>query len=116
MLRWDRYGFHTKLAEKRYVELVFLHRVGSLGQVVHSSASGAQNVDTLFLLLGWSRCGFHTNCSGIRDAKLVLLHPVASAGHVVHSGASGAWNINALFFKLMWARNCIGTRYTKLVF
>jgi hypothetical protein len=31
-----------------YIELVFLHPVGSAGHVVHSIASGARNINTLF--------------------------------------------------------------------
>jgi hypothetical protein len=41
MLRWDQCGFHKKRTSTRYAELVFLHLVGSAGDVVHSSASGA---------------------------------------------------------------------------
>jgi hypothetical protein len=41
MLGWDRYRFHKKLIGTRYVKLVFFHPVGSVGHVVHSSASEA---------------------------------------------------------------------------
>jgi hypothetical protein len=48
MLRWDRYGFDKKRSGTRYAKFVFLHLVGFAGQVVHSGASAAQNINTLF--------------------------------------------------------------------
>jgi hypothetical protein len=56
---------------------MFLHPVGSVGHVVHSSASGVRNVDALF-----------------------FMHGSETAGHVVHSGASGARNIDMLLFMI----------------
>jgi hypothetical protein len=90
MLGWDRYGFDKKRAVTHYIELVFLHLVGSAGQVVHSVASRVRNVDALFFMLGWARCGFHKKDDGTRYAELLFLHLVGSAGHVVHSGVSGS--------------------------
>jgi hypothetical protein len=43
-----RHGYNKKRAGTRYAELVFLHPMGSAGHVVHSSASGVQNVNALF--------------------------------------------------------------------
>jgi hypothetical protein len=40
MVRWDRYGLHTKRPETHYSELMFLHPVGYAGNVVHSLDSG----------------------------------------------------------------------------
>jgi hypothetical protein len=52
MLRWDRYGFHKTRSGTHYTELVFLHPVGYVGHVVHSGASGAQNMKYYFLCSG----------------------------------------------------------------
>jgi hypothetical protein len=75
--------------------------VGSRGHVVHSSASGTQNIDALFFMLKWDLVGY--------------------AGHVVHSSASAAQNVGALFFMLGWPRYAFHktraeTCYSKIVF
>jgi hypothetical protein len=41
MLGWDRYGFDKERTRTHYTELLFLHLVGSAGDVVQSSASRA---------------------------------------------------------------------------
>jgi hypothetical protein len=41
MLVWDRYGLDKKPGGTRYTELVFLHPVGFVGQLVHCGASRA---------------------------------------------------------------------------
>jgi hypothetical protein len=66
--------------------------MGSVDHVVHSGASGAQNVDELFFNLGWARCSFCEKRAGTHFAELVFLHLVGFMGHVVHS--------SALFFML----------------
>jgi hypothetical protein len=40
-LGWDWYGLKKNCAGARYIELLFLHPVGSTHHVVHSDASGA---------------------------------------------------------------------------
>jgi hypothetical protein len=100
---------------------MFLHSVGSAGNVVYSAASRPQNIDALFFMLEWDQYGFTKKRAGTRYAKLVFLHPVGSAGHVLHSDASGPLNINTLFFMLEWDRygfynKRAGTHYAELVF
>jgi hypothetical protein len=48
MLMWDRYRFDKKRVGACYAELLFLHLVGSDGHMVHSAASGVQNIYELF--------------------------------------------------------------------
>jgi hypothetical protein len=90
MLEWEWYGFHKKRIRTRYGELVFLHLVGYVGDVVHFGASGASNVDELFFMLGLDWYRFHKKCDGTHYNELVFLHLVISTGQVVHSGVSGA--------------------------
>jgi hypothetical protein len=66
-----------------------LHPVGSVSHVVHSVASGAQQVDSLFFMLRWDWYRFQKESIETRYAKLEFLHSVGYVGHVMHSGASG---------------------------
>jgi hypothetical protein len=80
-----------------YTELVFLHPVG---HVVHSSAFEAQNIDTLFFVLGWIQYGFHKMRVGTCYAELLFF---------------------ALFFMVGWDRygfdkKCTRTRYAEHAF
>jgi hypothetical protein len=54
---------------------------------VHSSGSGAQNFNALFVILEWAQCGFHKKHAGTHYAELLFLYLVGSADYVVHSGA-----------------------------
>jgi hypothetical protein len=83
----------------RYIDLLFLHPVGSACHVVHSGASAVRNIDTIFFMLGWDQYGFHKNCAGTRYVELLFLHPVGSAGHIVHFRASGERIVDTLFFQ-----------------
>jgi hypothetical protein len=56
---------------------------------VHSGATRAQKIDTLFSSLKWAWCGFHKKCTWKCNFQLAFLHLVGYAGYVVHSGASG---------------------------
>jgi hypothetical protein len=68
--------------------LCFLHPKGSKGNIVHSGASGAQNVDTLFFSLRWDQYGFEKKYIWTHYAELLFLLPVGSVSHVVHFGSS----------------------------
>jgi hypothetical protein len=48
-----------KCAGTGYAKVVFLHSVRSVGHIVHSGASRAQNFDALFFMIGWTRCSIH---------------------------------------------------------
>jgi hypothetical protein len=85
VLEWEWYGLQKMCTGTRYTEPVFFHPMGSMGHVVYSSASRAQNVNSLFLMLGWDRCGLQKKRARTHYAEHVFLHPVGSAGHVMHS-------------------------------
>jgi hypothetical protein len=64
MLWWARCDFHKKRTGTRYVELVFLHPVGSACHVVNSGASEVRNINALFFMLRWDRYGFDKKHAG----------------------------------------------------
>jgi hypothetical protein len=91
MLGWDQYGYHKQRTETHYVKLMFLHPAGSLGHVVHSGASEAQNDDALFFKLRWDRYGYHRNDTGTRDAELVFFESCGIYGS--HSAFRCIWGM-----------------------
>jgi hypothetical protein len=99
-IQWDQYGFDKKCIGTSYVNIVFLHPVGSVAHVVHSGVFGQRNVDVLFLML--DQYELYKKRASTHYAKLVFLHPLGSVGHTVHSGASRLRNVDALFFMLGW--------------
>jgi hypothetical protein len=68
---------------------------------VYSGASGVQNVDKLFFVLGWDRHGFDKKRARTHCVKLVFLHLVGATGRIVHSNVQ---NVDPLFFILNWDR------------
>jgi hypothetical protein len=97
-----RCGFNKKRARTCYIELVFLHPVGSTGLVMHSGAAGHET-STHYFSGSRGRYGFDKKHTGARYAEIVFLHLVGSAGYPVHSSDSGASKVGTLFFMLMWA-------------
>jgi hypothetical protein len=55
ILRWARGNFYKKRIEASYAKLVFLHLVGSVGNVVHSSASARETSMHYFACPGGPR-------------------------------------------------------------
>jgi hypothetical protein len=86
---WAHRGYHKKHARTQYAELVFLHALGSSGDIVHCGASKARNINAIFFLLRWARFGSHKRHARTCYVELVVLHPVGSAGHVVRSDPIG---------------------------
>jgi hypothetical protein len=102
MLGWGRYGSTKSTSGHIMPNLCVLHLVGAAGHIVHSCASGVQNVDALFFMLGWDCYGLDKKRAGTHYAELVFFHPVGYAGRTVHIGAFGVRNVNAVFFMLGW--------------
>jgi hypothetical protein len=59
------------------------------GNVGHSAASRAENIDALFFMLESALWGSHKKRVRTRYAKPVFLHPIGSMGHIERSSASG---------------------------
>jgi hypothetical protein len=97
--------FPKKCGGTCYAEHVFLHPMGSAGQVVHSAKSVLETSTHYFL------------CSG---GPGMVLHPVGSAGHIVHYVASVCETSTHYFSYsgglVRFPKKCTGTRYTELVF
>jgi hypothetical protein len=77
-------------AGTHYPELVFLHLAGSVGHIVHSVASGAQNINAPFSCSGGTKLDSTKSALEHVTPNLCFLHPVGFAGYVVHSDVSGA--------------------------
>jgi hypothetical protein len=75
-----------------------------VGQVMHSSASRARNMITLFFMLRWDRYRLDKKRIGTQYIELMFLNLVESVGHVVHSDPFRARNVDALYFMHVWAR------------
>jgi hypothetical protein len=73
----------------QYTELLFLYPLVSVGHIVHSGASGSQNMIALFFMLAWDSYRFEKNGTRTRYAELVFLHTVGYVGFIVHTDASG---------------------------
>jgi hypothetical protein len=71
-------------------KLVLLHPVRYGGHVLHSGASRARNIETLYFILRWAQCESHKKRTGTHYVELVFLHLVWSMGHVVRAGSSGS--------------------------
>jgi hypothetical protein len=76
VLNWAWRGFPKKRAGTCYVELVFLRLVGYAGHVVHSGASEARNIDSLFFMLRWDWYGYDKKPIRTCYTEIVFLHPV----------------------------------------
>jgi hypothetical protein len=69
---------------------VFVHLLGYAGQIVHSGASGVQNIETLIFMLVWDRYRFLKKCVGIPYNELVFLPSVGYVCQEVLCSESGA--------------------------
>jgi hypothetical protein len=104
MLGSTRCGSQKKDVGTRHAKLVFLHPVGSTGNVVQSVSSGCETSTHHFLCLG--RCGVGPTKS--------------TPGHVT-TNLCFSIRVDALFFELGWAqcgshKKRAGTRRAELVF
>jgi hypothetical protein len=83
--------FPQKSTNTGYAELLFLHPMGSTGDVVHSSARPGHEILTHYF-----PCSGGTGTDPINSSlghvmpNLCFCIRWGSAGHVVHSGAFGA--------------------------
>jgi hypothetical protein len=63
--------------------------VANAGNIMQPEASGMQNIDALFFILGCEHYGFDENCFGKHYSELVFLYSVGSVGHIVDSSEIG---------------------------
>jgi hypothetical protein len=76
---------------------MFLHPLGSVGHILHSGASGAQNVNIVFFILVWAQCGFDKKHDETRYSEPMFFNLVGSTVHIVHSRASGCKTLMRYF-------------------
>jgi hypothetical protein len=74
MLGWAHDVFHEKCIMTCYAKHVFLHHVGSAGDVVNFGVSRPRNVESLFFMFGWDWYRFDKKRVRTHYAKLVFLH------------------------------------------
>jgi hypothetical protein len=72
-----------KVHRDNVCQTCFLHPEVSVGHVVHSGASGTQNIEAQFFMLRWDWCSFHKKRIRTSYVKLVFLHPGGYVAHVV---------------------------------
>jgi hypothetical protein len=120
MIRWAWCSFQKKCTGTHYSELVFLHPLGSVGHIVHSGASGPQNIDAPFLCLGG------TSTDSIKSALgHVMLNLCFSIWWDLWSRSAfwcvrGVKRRRTIFHDQVgrygFHKKCIETRYSELVF
>jgi hypothetical protein len=115
-----RCSFHKNRGGTRYVELVFFHPVGSVGHVVYSHSSEAQNIDSLFFILRWARCHFHKKRRDMLHRTCLFassgIYESPSALHCVRGVKYRRTIFHAQVHRVGFHRKCTGTHYAELVF